>query len=95
MSSSIFKEVYRGQGIYWHNSRWQYGYGDETNAWSDTLQSERRRIDDQIACGPPRQLHEQWWDSLSADERHAIRRQANDSRDDFESVSQWGYDNAH
>lgn len=40
--SAIFKETYRGYGIYWHGAD---GYGDETNAWGNTVAQCRQRID--------------------------------------------------
>lgn len=72
MLGGVFKEVYRGHGIYWHGRN---GYGDETNAWTDTIAQYRAKIDARIAAeDESRPAHLKYWDTLGDEERRKWRR---------------------
>jgi hypothetical protein len=68
----IFKELYKGHGVYWHG---KHGYGDETNAYTRTLAEYRTKIDAKLdrerAARPD---DEKYWDTLTAEERTHWRK---------------------
>lgn len=72
---ACFKGLYRGHGVYWHRSRWQDGYGDETNAWCDTVAEYHAKIDAEIAADDAaRAPHLVYWDTLDEDARRKWRK---------------------
>lgn len=77
MFSSIFKEVYRGSGIYWHPRA--RCYGDETNpCYGARIADARAAIDAQIAkveaAAPP---EDKFWATLTREERTRWRHEYN------------------
>jgi hypothetical protein len=72
MMNGIFKELYRGHGIYWFGRQ---GYGDETNPMARTIGEVRARIDAKIAADDAaRPAHLLYWDTLPHEERNKWRR---------------------
>lgn len=70
---AIFKETYRGNGIYYHFATKMYG--DETNPLYRTVALCKAAIDARIAESEAnRPAHEKHWDTLSHDERQKWRR---------------------
>lgn len=71
MLNGVFKGLYRGHGIYWHGRN---GYGDETNAWVNTMAEARARIDARLAVEEAaRPDHLKYWDTLTEDVRRKWR----------------------
>ena len=73
MKNPIYKETYRGHGIYWHGKG--YGYGDETQAGRPTIASCRAMIDaiiaEELAKRPD---HLKYWDTVPPQERERWRK---------------------
>lgn len=92
MLSGIFKELYRGSGIYWFG---KHGYGDETNPMFRTIGEMRAAIDASIAKQLAREEEEmtpadKYWNTLNADQRHQWRRKANAAQTELR-VSEFAY----
>lgn len=73
MLSGVFKEVYRGHGIYWFG---KHGFGDETNPAYSTQNEMRRAIDAHLAAesAKPVPAHEAYWASLSESDKRKWRQ---------------------
>ena len=68
----IFKELYKGRGIYWHGKA---GYGDETNPLYRTMKECKQAIDRLEQEEEARKSPElKYWDTLSSNERDKWRR---------------------
>jgi hypothetical protein len=72
MKNPIYKETYRGHGIYWHGGN---SYGDETIVTSNSIAGCRTYIDTwlvKVEAG--KNPVQRYWDTLSHVERQKYRR---------------------
>ena len=73
MRNPIYKETYRGYGIYWHGVH--IGYGDETKPLYCTIQEYKAAIDSHISQGQEaRPAHLKYWDTLPHNDRQKWRK---------------------
>ena len=68
----IFKQNYRGYGIYWHGDS---NYGDETNIHSRSLMEARQKIDLYLQKQEENKPdHLKYWDMLTHEQRTHWRK---------------------
>lgn len=72
MKNPIWKQTYKGRGIYWHGGS---NYGDETGVYGKTIAECKRLIDKlELELQESRPDHLKYWDTLSHEDREKWRR---------------------
>ncbi len=73
MRNAIFKQVYRGNGIYWYPPNM---FGDETIATHRTIAQVKSAIDAKLAKEESEKPdHLKYWDTLTHEQRNHWRKQ--------------------